>query len=95
MRTRGIIYQQININAERQQFPQPQILTPDDNHFGRNMSWKLLKWLAFIMFKYIFGHKTVELIKNTCMNPFQEGLQLYWRKKVVQQHVNKEMCKYL
>jgi hypothetical protein len=23
-------------------------LTPDDDHFGWNMSWKLLKWLAFI-----------------------------------------------
>jgi hypothetical protein len=32
MRTRGTIYQQININAERKQFPQSQILTPDDDH---------------------------------------------------------------
>jgi hypothetical protein len=26
-----------HINAERQQFPHPQLLTPDDDHFGRNM----------------------------------------------------------
>jgi hypothetical protein len=38
MRTSGTIYQQINIIAERQQFPQPELLTPDDDHFGRNMS---------------------------------------------------------
>jgi hypothetical protein len=38
MRTRGTIYQQININAERQEFREPQLLTPDDDHFGRNMS---------------------------------------------------------
>jgi hypothetical protein len=46
MRTRETIY----INAERQQFPHPQLLTPDDDQFGWNMSWKLLKWLAFIKF---------------------------------------------
>jgi hypothetical protein len=44
------IYQQLNINAERQQFPHTQLLTPNDDQFGLNMSWKLLKWLAFIMF---------------------------------------------
>jgi hypothetical protein len=37
MRTRGTVYQQLNINAERQQFPHPQLLTPDDDQFGRNM----------------------------------------------------------
>jgi hypothetical protein len=37
MRTRGTIYQQQSINAERQQFPHPQLLTPDDGNFGRNM----------------------------------------------------------
>jgi hypothetical protein len=41
MHTRGTLYQQLNINAERQQFPQPQLLIPDDDQFGRNMSWKL------------------------------------------------------
>jgi hypothetical protein len=30
--------QQLSINAERQQFPHPQLLTPDDDHIGRNMS---------------------------------------------------------
>jgi hypothetical protein len=32
------IHQQLSINAERRQFPHPQHLTPDDDHFGRNMS---------------------------------------------------------
>jgi hypothetical protein len=32
MRTRGTI-QQLSISAERQQFPHPQLLTLDDNHF--------------------------------------------------------------
>jgi hypothetical protein len=50
MGSRGTIYQQLNINSERRQFPHPQILTPDDDQFGRNMSWRLLKWLAFIKF---------------------------------------------
>jgi hypothetical protein len=26
------------------------------------------------------------------MSPFEEGLRLYWRQKVVQYHINKEMC---
>jgi hypothetical protein len=30
-------YINISINAERQQFPHPQLLTPEDDHFGRNM----------------------------------------------------------
>jgi hypothetical protein len=34
MCTRGTIYQQLNINAERQQVPQPQLLTPDDDQFN-------------------------------------------------------------
>jgi hypothetical protein len=29
---------------------------------------------------------------ETCMSPFQEGLQLYWRRQVVEHHINKEMC---
>jgi hypothetical protein len=29
MRTWGTTYQQLNINAERQQFPHPQLSTPD------------------------------------------------------------------
>jgi hypothetical protein len=37
MHTRGTIYQQLNINAKRQQLPHPQLLTPDDDQFGRNM----------------------------------------------------------
>jgi hypothetical protein len=38
MHTRGTIYQQLNINAERQQFPHAQLLTSDDDQFGWNMS---------------------------------------------------------
>jgi hypothetical protein len=38
VRTGETIHPQISINAERQQFPNPQILTPDDDHIGRNMS---------------------------------------------------------
>jgi hypothetical protein len=38
MRTGGAIHQQLSINAKRQLFPRPQILTPDDDHIGRNMS---------------------------------------------------------
>jgi hypothetical protein len=34
MRTRGTIYPQLNIKAERQQFPHPQLFTPDDDQFG-------------------------------------------------------------
>jgi hypothetical protein len=26
------------------------------------------------------------------MSPFQEGLWLYWRQKVITRHINKEMC---
>jgi hypothetical protein len=37
--TGGTIYQQLNINAETQ-FPHPQLLTLDDDHFGRNISRK-------------------------------------------------------
>jgi hypothetical protein len=37
MHTKGIIYQQLNITAERQQFPHPQLLTPNDDQFGQNM----------------------------------------------------------
>jgi hypothetical protein len=29
---------------------------------------------------------------QTCTVPFQEGLRLYWRQKMVQHHINKEMC---
>jgi hypothetical protein len=29
---------------------------------------------------------------KTYMNPFQEGVWLYWRKQMVQHHINKEMC---
>jgi hypothetical protein len=41
MRTGGTMYKQPSIDAERQQFPHPQLLTPDDEHLGRNMSRKL------------------------------------------------------
>jgi hypothetical protein len=33
IRTRETIHHQLSINAERQQFPHPQQLTPDDDHF--------------------------------------------------------------
>jgi hypothetical protein len=33
-----ITHQQLNINAEREQFLQPQLLAPDDDHIDRNMS---------------------------------------------------------
>jgi hypothetical protein len=29
---------------------------------------------------------------ETCMRPFQEGLQLHLKQKVVQHHINNEMC---
>jgi hypothetical protein len=29
---------------------------------------------------------------KTCKSPFQVGFRLYWRQKVVQHHINKEMC---
>jgi hypothetical protein len=35
-------------SAERQQFPHHNFLSPDNDQFGWNVSWKLLKWLAFI-----------------------------------------------
>jgi hypothetical protein len=39
IRTGGTIHQQLSINAERHQFPHPQILTHDDDgHFGQIMS---------------------------------------------------------
>jgi hypothetical protein len=50
MLTKGTIYQHINFKAERQQYPQPQLLTPDDDHFSQNLWRKLLKCLAFINF---------------------------------------------
>jgi hypothetical protein len=31
-------YINISIDAGRQQFPHPQLLTPEDDHFGGNMS---------------------------------------------------------
>jgi hypothetical protein len=36
MRTRRTMHQQLSMNAEGQQFPRPQLLTPDENHIGRN-----------------------------------------------------------
>jgi hypothetical protein len=33
---KGTIHQQLSINAERQQFPYPQLLTPDDDGLGQN-----------------------------------------------------------
>jgi hypothetical protein len=35
--SRGLIYQQHKQLNRRQQFPRPMILTPDDDHNGRNM----------------------------------------------------------
>jgi hypothetical protein len=43
----GTIYQQLSINAERRQFPHSQILTPDDDLFGRNISRKSFKVTSF------------------------------------------------
>jgi hypothetical protein len=38
IRTGGTIYEQVSINAEKEQFIHAQILTSDDDNFGRNMS---------------------------------------------------------
>jgi hypothetical protein len=35
------------INPEGQQFPRPQFLTPDDDHIGQNMLWKICKVTNF------------------------------------------------
>jgi hypothetical protein len=38
------------------------------------------------------GTKFRQGLLKTCTSPFREWLRLYWKKKVVQQDVNKEMC---
>jgi hypothetical protein len=62
MRTGRPTHQQLSINAEAQQFPGPQLLTPDD-YIGRNMLWKYVKWLTINKLK-IVAHKAVELTEN-------------------------------
>jgi hypothetical protein len=49
-------------------------------------------WSKFTMFFKTNGIKFRYRQFKTCTNSFREGLQLYWRQKVVQYHINKEMC---
>jgi hypothetical protein len=39
-----------------------------------------------------YGIKFCYRLFKTLLSPFQEGLWLYCRQKVVQHHINKEMC---
>jgi hypothetical protein len=38
------------------------------------------------------GIKFRQWLFRTCTGPFQEGLRLCWRQKLVQHHIHKEMC---
>jgi hypothetical protein len=51
---------------------------------------------VYLMIQTLFPNNDAvfqdDSVFKTCMSPFEEGLLLYWRQKVVQHHINKEMC---